>query len=423
MPSDQRRRRRDAPPVRMDLNALLSAVIGPAGISQAGLVALEPELERVRAAIRGRQRGLASLRTELRKLRDVVASLRGIFDTVVVLGVGAVALGAGGLVSALRATSGGLRVVCASSIDPQTLERQLAGLDLRRTLFNVVSVSGDTAATIAQFLIVRDMLLHELGAVDYRGHLLVSTEAGGGAMRQIVNDEGFRELTVPPNLLPPLALWSQAGLFPAAVAGVDVAAILAGAASVEERARSAEPLLLDPPLALAGALRLMATTHGCENVTVVPGSDRLDGVARWFHQLVRSDGLGSDVCIYLRVDELDDGLVVPRAYQDLATVAYLGGHSLAALRSAEQRAAELCRARAGRPSVTITLPSLEPHAVGQLVHLLALTAVALAALRGTSPATADPDRLVADLLGRPDAAGTWGAAEATLPPHDPQFVL
>ena len=73
----------------------------------------------------------------------------------------------------------------------------LAQLDVKRTLFNVISKSGETPETMAQFLVVREHLLQQLGAVDYKRHIIVTTDANEGAMRQIVNDEGFRDLPIP----------------------------------------------------------------------------------------------------------------------------------------------------------------------------------------------------------------------------------
>ena len=116
------------------------------------------------------------------------------------------------------------------SIDPDALRALLDAVDLQRTLFNVVSKSGDTAETMARFLIVRDRLMRELGAVDYKRHLLVTTEAERGALRQIVNDEGFRSLAVPPDVDGRFSVLTAVGLFPAAAAGVDVEELLAGAA-------------------------------------------------------------------------------------------------------------------------------------------------------------------------------------------------
>src|SRR5206468_5097816 len=134
----------------------------------------------------------------------------------------------------------------------------LGRLDARRTLFNVISKSGETAETMAQFLVVRDRLLHELGAVDYKHHLVVTTGAEKGVLRQIVNDEGFRDLVVPDGVSGRFSVLTSVGLFPAAVAGIDGEELLAGAAYVDERARAAAPLA-DPALALAGAVFLLTT--------------------------------------------------------------------------------------------------------------------------------------------------------------------
>ena len=84
------------------------------------------------------------------------------------------------------------RVVVSDSIDPGALRSLLGAVDLERTLFNVVSKSGDTVETMARFLIVRDRLMREFGAVDYKDHVIVTTEAERGSLRQIVNDEGFQ---------------------------------------------------------------------------------------------------------------------------------------------------------------------------------------------------------------------------------------
>src|SRR5207237_6492404 len=125
---------------------------------------------------------------DVREVVDVAAGLRADFDTLVVLGIGGSALGARALISALAEEAVGLRVIVADSIDPESFGALLGRLDVKRTLFNVISKSGETAETMAQFLIVRDRLLRELGAVDYKQHLIVTTDASAGAFRQIVND-------------------------------------------------------------------------------------------------------------------------------------------------------------------------------------------------------------------------------------------
>src|SRR4029077_17374074 len=136
-------------------------------------------------------------------------------------------LGARALVSALGQAPGGRQVVVADSIDPDAFGALLERLDLKRTLFNVISKSGETAETMAQFLIVRDLLLRQLGAVDYVKRLVITTDADRGAMRQVVNDEGFRALAVPAGVGGRFSVLTAVGLLPAAVAGIRVDDLLA----------------------------------------------------------------------------------------------------------------------------------------------------------------------------------------------------
>src|SRR5207253_8765685 len=203
----------------------------------------------------------------------------------VVLGIGGSALGIRALAGALAGEGSAVRIVVADSIDPETFGPLLARLDLRRTLFNVVSKSGETAETIAQFMIVRDRLMHELGAVDYKRHLVVTTDARQGSLRQIVNDEGFQELVIPEGVDGRFSVLTAVGLFPAAAAGVDVEELLAGAASMDERSKAAATPLADPPLALGGLLWQLATSRQKTIVVLMAYCERLAATADWFCQL------------------------------------------------------------------------------------------------------------------------------------------
>src|SRR5688572_5591716 len=102
------------------------------------------------------------------------------FGTVVVLGIGGSALGTLALQHALvkphwnELDDAGRdyfpRLYVLDNIDPTTIGPLLERIDIRKTLFNVVSKSGATAETMAQFLIVRDRLERALGAGSVSSH-------------------------------------------------------------------------------------------------------------------------------------------------------------------------------------------------------------------------------------------------------------
>src|SRR5262249_51800145 len=233
---------RESMAVGLDVNGLLATAVGADGVGPEDLAALEPTLARVRADLATRRvtgglefADLPYRREDVRRVIEAATEARGEFDNVVVLGIGGSALRANAGWAGLAGQTAGLGIVVADAIDPEAFGTLLGELDLRRTLFNVVSKSGETAETMAQFLIVRDRLLRELGAVDYKGHILVTTDAQQGALRQIVNDEGFRALSFPTGTAGRFSVLSTAALFPAAAGGVDVEELLAVAAPVGER--------------------------------------------------------------------------------------------------------------------------------------------------------------------------------------------
>jgi glucose-6-phosphate isomerase len=470
MANYRRRQWRDTMTVRIDLNGLLASAVGDDGLSPGDLQALEPDLTRVREVLAARRAAgelafadLPHQRAEVRRVLEAADGLRAQFDTLVVLGIGGSALSPRALVDALAEKDAGLRVVVADSIDPDAFGEVLGGLDLKRTLFDVVSKSGETAETMAQFLVVRDRLLRELGAVDYKQHLVVTTDARHGALRQIVNDEGFRALSIPAGVGGRFSVLTPVGLFPAAASGIDVEELIAGAAHMDDRSKAAPSATADPALALAGALWALATRRRKAIVVLMAYCERLVTTADWFCQLwaeslgkakdlggrtvewgqtpIRAlgaadqhsqlqlwvEGPRDKVALFLRVEDHGTTIDLPTTYQDLEGVGYLGGHSLPELLNAEQRATELALAKRGRPSATLSVPVVNAFTLGQILYLLETVTVATAALANIDPfgqpGVEEGKRLAYGLMGRPGFEAGREEVEAWLARKDPRYVL
>jgi glucose-6-phosphate isomerase len=116
----------------------------------------------------------------------------------------------------------------------------------------------------------------------------------------------------------------------------------------------------------------------------------------------------------VRVEEHDPDLVVPSSYEDLDSVGYLGGHGLGELLNLEQEATEVALGRAGRLTSLLRCPRLNAFVVGELVYLLEMETVVVAALLGVNPfdqpALDDLKRLTYGLAGRVGFEG--GRADA-----------
>lgn len=352
------------------------------------------------------------------------------FQDVVVLGIGGSGLGAVSLKEALLGPGWNdrseesrehfPRLHVVDNPDPVTLAALLERLDPRQTMFNVVSKSGATAETMAQYLVVRGWIEDAVGADKARGHFLFTTDPMAGALRQIGDAEDIPMLPVPENVGGRFSVLSPVGLLPAAVCGVDPRALLAGAADMVERCATDE--LTRNPAGLLGTLLHHADTAMGQGIHVLmPYSDRLRPVALWFQQLwaeslgkavTRSgehaetgptplasigatdqhslmqlfmEGPRDKVVLFVGVDDAGTSVEIPDRHPGIASIAYLGGHTLEELLDAERAAsAEALRLR-GRPNATLHLPRVDEEALGQLFMLFQIATIYAGALYHVNP--------------------------------------
>lgn len=118
-------------------------------------------------------------------VKEYASMVQGRFENILVLGIGGSALGGIAATEALlkpywnqlseEQRNGFPRIFFLDNIDPDTMTGLLDYLDLSKTLVNVITKSGDTAETMAQFLIVKDRLEKELGD-NYRYNVVATTD-------------------------------------------------------------------------------------------------------------------------------------------------------------------------------------------------------------------------------------------------------
>jgi glucose-6-phosphate isomerase len=364
---------------------------------------------------------------DIQKFADGVGQ---VFTSVVVLGIGGSALGTLALQQALVKPNWNElddaqrdyfpRLYVLDNIDPTTISALLDRIDPRRTLFNVVSKSGATAETMAQFLIVRERLQNALEGDGYRGHFVFTTDPAEGVLRDLADAEQIATLPIPANVGGRFSVLSAVGLLPAALIGIDIRALLQGAAAMDDWSRT--PKLLDNPAGLFAALQYIAQTqHGAPIHVMMPYSDRLARVADWFCQLwaeslgKRANREGKEVFVgptpvkalgatdqHSQVQLYMEGpfdktialvgllehpidLAIPSAYADRPSLSYLGGHTLGELLEAERMATAAALARHGRMNLSLMLPALQAHAIGQLLMMLQIATVYAGALYGVNP--------------------------------------
>ena len=338
----------------------------------------------------------------VRAVKAVAAKVAGRFDAVVVLGIGGSALGTIAVRTALchplhnelsAKKRGTPRLYVEDNVDPDRLKGLVDVIDPAKTLFIVISKSGSTVETMSQLLLVRSLL-----GGDMRKNVVAITDKRKGSLRPIADAECLASLEVPDGVGGRFSVLSPVGLLPAAVCGIDIDEMLAGAADADKlRCSSASPDENDAYMAAAVEYILYGKGHRMS--VMMPYSSALRDVADWYCQLwaeslgkssetgptpvkalgvtdqhsqvqLYRDGPNDKVFCFLGVGAFRNELEIPAGYPDVGALSYIGGHTFNELIGHERVATALALTDATRPNYTITLPAVTPHALGQLFHML-----------------------------------------------------
>ncbi len=124
----------------------------------------------------------------------------------------------------------GPRIHFAENTDPNTLGAILDVADPESTWVNVVTKSGSTAETMANFLVIRGFLADSVGNFGYQGRTVATTDPYDGFLKEMADREDLKVLPIPQDVGGRFSVLTPVGLLPAAVTGLDVEALIAGAA-------------------------------------------------------------------------------------------------------------------------------------------------------------------------------------------------
>ena len=449
---------------------------GEHGLPRSKLKELAAKFPEVQKEVADRRRGgeygfykLVDQDRTVRQIKTFAEGLGQAHDHVLVLGIGGSALGAKALLNALRRPAWNEwddegrdffpRLTVLENIDPTSVSAALARIDPRRVLVNVISKSGGTAETMAQYLVVRAWLEEALGSAAAR-HLVFTTDPERGALREVAGREHIATLDVPPDIGGRFSVLSPVGLLPAALVGIDIEGLLAGAGYAVTRAESND-LLKNMP-ALYAALHWAADTElGARINVLMPYTDRLREFAEWYRQLwaeslgKRADRKGRTVHVgltpvgavgatdqhsqvqlfmegpfdkaitFVTVDDFGSDVPIPKPPAPTAgealppDLAYLPGHTLGELLRAEYEATASALSQMGKMNCTLGLSELSPASVGEAIMFFQLATGYAGAWYGVDPFDQPGvelgKRLTYAAMGRP---GYEPAAEKRRPGAD-----
>jgi glucose-6-phosphate isomerase len=408
-------------PFKLNIDSARAETIGVNGISK---VALDEALRGCAPALGWLRKAYADntlplLRlpektSDLNEIKQAATRLRAGASDIVVLGVGGSSLGgqtlaqlAGIAVRGVEAFLPGPRMHFMDNLDPATYGALLSKLPLATTRFIAISKSGGTGETLMQTAAAISAV--KAAGLEARiGELFL----GVSELAKPGKKNGLRELlggSVPvlehdPGVGGRYSVLSNVGLLPAAVLGLDIAAIRKGAATALAPVLDSKPAA-EVPSALGAALNVALGAQGKTISVLMAYADRLERFSRWYVQLwaesLGKDGKGttplgalgpvdqhSQLQLFIAGprDKLFTVLTAPApgtgprfdaALAQIAGEPDLGGKTIGDLVAAQGRATADTLIRNGCPVRTMHVDKLDETSLGALLmHFMLETIIA-----------------------------------------------
>lgn len=465
--------------VTVDYNYMMEKYLGEKGIKDAELKDAADKAEKAFGYVKA-NRGRDDLFmgwTELpynqneivTDILKTAAEVRKKFRYFVVLGIGGSALGPIMAFNALKhlhynelpdEKRNGPKFYVEDNVDPVRMAALLDVIEPEKTCFNVISKSGATSETMAQYLIIADILSKK--GVNLPDNIIFTTDASRGNLIKIDNGfgGGFKKYVLPDGVGGRFSEMCPVGLLPAAVLGIDIRAMLAGAAYMDKICSSAK---LENNPALACAVLQYITMKQGKNINVLmPYSDNLKLMADWYCQLwaeslgkavdydgntvnagttpVKSLGVTDQhsqvqlyiegpydkVITFISVEKYACEMPIAHGCEDVPDVGFLGGHTMQELIQAENKATAYALMRAGRMNYTINMPEVNEFTLGQLMYMLELQTAYTGALLNidtyNQPGVENGKKATFALLGKKGYEGQKAEMDSA-PALDKRYIV
>lgn len=343
-----------------------------------------------------------------------------LYENFVVLGIGGSALGAKAVKQALYSTTPDekdgqkIKIKIVDNVDAESFNKLLNKVNIKKTMFNVVTKSGTTVEILTMFAVVLEKLQKELGE-DYFVNLVVTTEKDN-VLWKFCQERNIKTYIVPKGVGGRYSVLCPVGLLPCAVMGLDLQKMLLGAKQVLENFKQQEGK--QNICYVSALINYTYITSGKKEIVLLPYSNRLSKMTDFYIQLL-SESLGKEKSLSGKSNKIfftpskAEGVTYQHSllqmYQEgsrdrLFCFINLTKHNedikisklkdtnldkylpktMVSLMKEEQIGSSLAYKKAGHPSYELIVPTLNEENIGALLFYFELTTALMAEMMGVN---------------------------------------
>ncbi|UXR72152.1 MULTISPECIES: glucose-6-phosphate isomerase [unclassified Staphylococcus] len=353
---------------------------------------------------------------EFDRILKAAEAIKSHSDVLVVIGIGGSYLGARSAIEMLTPTfkknHDVPEIIFAghhlSSSYTQELIEYLDGKDFS---VNVISKSGTTTEPAVAFRLFKQLLEEKYGKEEAVKRIFATTDKAKGALKQLATNEGYESFVVPDDVGGRFSVLTAVGLLPIAVAGIDIAAMMAGAAKAREELSSDD---LTQNIAYQYAsIRNILYSKGYTTEMLINYEPSLQYFNEWWKQLF-GESEGKDLKgIYpssanfttdlhslgqyvqegrrflfetvLKVESPKYDITIEEDADDLDGLNYLAGKTVDEVNTKAFEGTLLAHTDGGVPNLVVTLPKLDAETYSYLVYFFELSVAMSGYQLGVNP--------------------------------------
>lgn len=359
-------------------------------------------------------------RAEFKRIKAAARKIRSQSEVLVVIGIGGSYLGAKAAIEFCHPTPplplrGGRKkhfdiVFAGANLSAPYHAQLLQAIGDRDFSVNVISKSGTTTEPAIAFRIFKQKLEEKYGKEGARERIYATTDRSRGALKTLSGQEGYETFVVPDDVGGRFSVLTAVGLLPVAAAGIDIDALMRGAADAMKACK--KPLAENACYQYA-ALRNILLRKGKDIELLVNYEPRCHYVAEWWKQLYGEsegkdgkgifpasvdfttdlhsmgqyiqDGRRSLFETVLEIESPESDLTLFKTADDLDGLNYLSGKSLDYVNKKAAEGTRMAHTDGGVPNFIIRIPEATPYYLGQLFYFFEKACAVSGYLLGVNP--------------------------------------
>ena len=337
---------------------------------------------------------------EFARIQAAAKKIQQQSQVLVVIGIGGSYLGARAVIELLGSPNYNLKqkgtpdiLFAGNGLSTDTLLETIALIGDRDFSVNVISKSGTTTEPAVAFRIFKGMLEEKYGKEGARERIYATTDKARGALKGLADGEGYEEFVVPDDVGGRYSVLTAVGLLPIAAAGIDIDALMAGAA--QAMTELALPGLDNPAWQYAAARhalyqsgkkvellacyeppfrffaewwkQLYGESEGKDGKGIFPAavdfSTDLHSMGQWIQ-----DGERTIFETVLSVENPDSTVVIPHDNDNLDGLNYIAGKRVDEVNKMAELGTRIAHIDGGVPNMRITIPSINERHLGELIY-------------------------------------------------------